>query len=345
MKALVKHEKGEGNLSLTNIDEPALENSHSVKIKVAAAGICGTDIKILEGKQWCNAPVTVGHEFSGIVAEVGSDVKNVKPGDRVIAETGKQICGNCYFCNNGQSLMCDERLSIGYGMDGAMAEYIVTRDAVVHKVPDAVSLDEAALAEPAANAVHVCCDRVNILPGDTVYVMGPGAIGLLCAQVAKSRGAVVTIVGIDADKDRLKKAAEIGIDRQVNSQQQDLIADVNELTGGMGADIVIEASGSVPGVKNGLSILRKGGTMVQIGLTHGEVAIDWQQFPQKEITVTGSFGHNWSCWERALKLISLKKINVKDMISHRFDMEDWEEGFKIAKGTTGMKVLLYPSGK
>ncbi len=342
MKALVKTQRGVGFMKYMDVPEPQLKNGHSVKIRVMSASICGTDIKIEKDIQWTNAPVIVGHEFSGVVTEVGEEVTNVKPGDRVIAETPSQICGNCYFCNSGQSLMCKDRLSIGYGVDGAMGEYIVIRDAVVHKIPDAVSFDEASLCEPLANGVHVCTDRVNIKEGDTVIVIGPGPIGLLCAQVAKSRGAVVTVAGIDQDSFRLDFAKKLGIDYAVNTMKEDLRAHAEKLSKGLGADVVIEASGSAPGVKSGLAALRNGGTMVQIGLTHGDVAIEWEMFPQREITVTGSFGHNWGCWERALKLIELGKVNVKAMISETLPLSQWEKGFEIARGTSAIKVVLHP---
>ena len=344
MKALVKTQAGAGNMILCDVPKPKLENSHSVVIKVAAAGICGSDISMWRGTHWTNPPVVLGHEFSGVVEEIGEDVQNVKVGDRVIAETGKQICGNCVYCNTGHSLLCDKRLSIGYGLDGAFAEYMVTRDAIVHKIPDNVSFDEAALCEPAANGVHVCCDRANMQPGDVVVVMGPGAIGLLCAQVAKSRGAVVAIVGIDADQKRLALAKKVGIDYAVNLQKDSLADLIEALTGGIGADTVIEASGAAPSVQNAFSVVKKGGTIVQVGLPHGEVPFSYLDLPMKEISLLGSFGHNWSCWERVLKLTSAGKLNLKDLVTHRFALEEWERAYAVAAGKDSLKVLLYPNG-
>lgn len=173
MKALFKLAQGPGNMGIQELAEPAVQNGNDVKIKVEAAGICGTDLSIEKGTHWCNAPVILGHEFSGNVVEVGPNFKHLKPGDRVVAETGQIICGHCEYCNSGNTLMCKERLSIGYGMNGAFAEHIVMRDQIVHKVPDSVPLEEAALCEPAAVAVHAVFDKVKLLPTDVVTVMGP----------------------------------------------------------------------------------------------------------------------------------------------------------------------------
>ncbi|HHT24443.1 MAG TPA: alcohol dehydrogenase catalytic domain-containing protein [Clostridiaceae bacterium] len=342
MKALMKTDKNiHGQLCLREVPEPSLTDDHSVKIKVHSAGICGTDVKILNGEHWCNAPVILGHEFSGVVTDIGDKVINVKIGDRVVAETGKQICGNCFYCNTNKSLMCDQRLSIGYGVDGAFAEYLVMRDTIVHKIPENISLEEAALCEPTANAVHACCDRTSVKPGDFVVVIGPGPIGLLCAQVAKALGAQVIIVGIDQDTSRLELAKRIGIDG-VNSQKQDLPELVKTLSEGKGCDIVIEASGAKSVVSTAMDIVRKGGTIVQVGLIDGKPEFDYSWLALREITITGSFGHNWICWERALKLMSLNRINIKDMISDQFSLADWEKAFEIASSSRGMKVLFHP---
>jgi L-iditol 2-dehydrogenase len=341
MKALLKLELGPGNLGVREMPEPEIRNATDVKIRVAAAGICGTDLSIEKGTHWCNAPVILGHEFGGTVVATGANVKGLKPGDRVVAETGQIICGNCVYCNTNSNLMCRERLSIGYGMNGAFAEYIVMREQIVHKIPDSVSFEEAALCEPAAVAVHAVFDKVGLLPTDVVTVR-PGAIGLLTAQVAKSTGATVVVVGIDADQSRLQVARDLNMDYVVNSQQVDLKQFIAELTNGIGSDYVFECSGAVAAINSGISILKKKGTLVQVGLTAKRVEIEYSLLSQAEISLVGTFGHNWLCWERALNMIQKGKLQIKPLIYKTFALDCWEEAFKTAKDLSSLKVLFKP---
>lgn len=342
MKALVKYQNGNGFVELREVPEPQLENDHSVKIQVEYCGVCGSDVHIWDGMHQLNCPVILGHELSGTVVDVGSAVTNVKVGDRVVSETPKTICGNCFYCNSGQTLMCKERKSIGSGTDGAYAKYLVIRDAIVHKIPSNVSFEEATLCEVGANAVHACCDRTNVLPGDNVVVLGPGPIGLLCAQVAKARGANVILVGTDADAYRFDIAAKVGITNIVNCQKQDLAEYVMKFTDGNGADKVLECCGVLKSIDNAFSIIRNGGVIVQVGLTHERMDVLYSKLAMNEISVVGSYGHNWSCWDRFLRLISLGKVNTKDMATHIFPLDEWEQGFTIAKNAKGMKVLIKP---
>lgn len=342
MKAVMKVKEGVGNVEMCEIPEPAV-GPKDVKIKVMAVGICGTDIKIRSGDAWSNPPVVLGHELSGVVAEVGSEVKDVKVGQRVVTETGAVVCGHCYYCKTGNFLMCRDRLSIGYGVNGGMTEYCVVPEDIIHTLPDSVPFDAGSVCEPAAVSVHAVYDSVRPEPGDLVVVIGAGAIGLLVAQIVKDFGATVIITGLTHDRMRLDKATELGIDYAVDTQTQDLEPLVKKLSGGMGADLVYECSGSAPGIRTGMSMLKKMGSLVQIGLTKPTLEIEYSMLTGKQIRLVGTFGHKWESWETALRLISQGKLNTSALITHHFSLDDWEEGFRIAEAQEGIKVILEPN--
>ena len=342
MKAIRKLKEGAGFVEMCDIPEPKCGKT-DVKIKVEAVGICGTEIKIEHGTTWSNPPVTLGHELSGVVAEVGEDVKSVKVGDRVVTETGNIVCGHCYYCNTGNFLMCKDRLSIGYGCDGGMAQYCVVREAIIHKLPDSIPFDAGSLCEPAAVSVHAVYDAVTVIPTDVVVVEGCGAIGLLVAQLVKGFGATVIITGLTNDALRLETAKKLGIDYAVDIQKEDVAALVDKLTGGMGADIVYECSGAKASIRLGMSLLKRMGALVQIGLTAKDVEIEYSLLTARQIKLVGTFGHKWQSWDTALKLMQQGKLNCDALITHRFNMDDWKEAFGVADRAEGIKVVIFPN--
>jgi len=344
MKALRKTEEGPGHTELAMIPVPEI-GENEVLIRVHAAGICGTDLKIRDGKTWSNPPVTLGHELSGVIEKVGGKVTEYTPGDRVVSETAQIICGHCWYCKTGNYLMCPERLSIGYGTDGGMAEFIKVRKDIVHKIPDSVSLDDAALCEPTAVAVHAVYDSVDIQAGDTVLVLGCGAIGNLVAQIAKSFGATVVITGLTCDEKRLELAKKVGIDYAVNTQTDSVDALLAGLTDGIGPDYVFDCSGAPAAIRMGMSLLKRKGTFVQVGLTQKTLEIEYSLLTGREIKIAGTFGHNWASWETALKLMKTGKIDAASLITDRVSLDQWEAGFASASSGSGLKVLVYPNAE
>lgn len=344
MTALRQLEASPGHTELAEIPVPEI-SPDEVLIKVHAAGICGTDLKIREGKTWSNPPVTLGHELSGVIEKTGANVTEFKAGDRVVSETAQIVCGHCWYCKTGNYLMCPERLSIGYGTDGGMAEYIKIRKDIVHRIPDSVSLDDASLCEPTAVAVHAVYDSVDIKAGDVVLVLGCGAIGNLVAQIAKSLGAAVIITGLTCDEKRLEIARKVGIDYAVNTQTDSVEPILNELTDKSGADCVFDCSGAPAAIRMGMSLLKRKGTFVQVGLTQKNLEIEYSLLTGREIKIAGTFGHHWSSWETALKLMKTGKINISPLITDRVSLKDWEAGFASASSGSGLKVLIYPSLK
>lgn len=341
MKAVVKTEVGEGFIEYKDFEEPKVKQGE-VKIKVSYAGICGTDISIRHNHQWSNPPVILGHEYSGIVEEVGEGVTNFKKGDKVISETAQIVCGTCENCMSGHYIMCDNRLSIGYGTNGAFAEYISVRQEIVHKIPDGVSMEEAAVCEPSAVAYHAVFDHIQIKPVYTVVVMGPGTIGQLVSQIAKSTGARVILCGTERDLKRLETAKSLNIE-VLTTDNMDLTSYILKETDGKGADVVFDCTGAASAINQGINCLKRMGNLIQVGLTKPEISINYNILPLKEISIIGSFGHVNESWKGVLKLMKKGLLNVKPLISAKFPMEEWEKGFDEAENLNGVKILLYPN--
>ncbi|MFD1407489.1 zinc-binding dehydrogenase [Kroppenstedtia eburnea] len=342
MKALVKREPGFGNLEIVEIGEPQV-GKDQVKIRVKYAGICGSDIHTYEGHYKVKAPVTLGHEFSGEVVEVGENVTEFKPGDRVTSETTFYICGECRYCRTGDYNLCSTRMGLGTQQDGGFAKYLLARKESVHLLPGNVDDESAAMTEPLACCYHAV-NKASIREGDVVVVLGPGPIGLLTAQVAKNTGAKVIITGLTHDQVRLDKAKELGIDYAVNIQQEDLKKFVHELTEGYGADVVFECTGAVPAAKMGLDLLRKKGQFVQVGIyATAEIPFDLEKVIQKEITVTGSRSQKPGDWEPSLALMNEHRVDAKALVTHRFKITQWAEAYKAIKSGEAIKVLLTPA--
>lgn len=198
------------------------------------------------------------------------------------------------------------------------------------------------MTEPLA-CTHHAVSKTEINNGDIVVIIGPGPIGLLTAQVARSRGAKVLITGLTNDKVRLDKAKELGIDYTVNTQEADIKALVNSLTEGYGADVVFECSGTVPAAKQGLDLLRKKGQYGQIGLfAKPEITFDLEKIIQKEIRVVGSRSQKSADWEPSLALMNEGLVDAKAMITHEFDITQWDEAYQAIKSGEAIKVLLTP---
>jgi L-iditol 2-dehydrogenase len=339
MKAVVKTSEGRGNVTWIDVPLPEPKEGE-VRVRVEAAGICGTDCKIYSGDAWSNPPVVLGHEYSGVIDALGSGVDGVRVGERVVSETAQVVCGDCEYCRTGRSLMCKDRLSIGYGVDGAFARYITVRKALIHKIPDHVSFEIAALCEPFAVALHGVWDNAEILPTHTVLVSGPGAIGMLAAIAAKSKGATVILAGVESDAERLEIAKEIGIDHVTDRLDADML---RTLTGKPAVDAAIDCTGAAPAIDQALHLLKANGRLVQIGLTKSRIEIEYSLLTAKEIQICGVFGHRWHNWEQALCLLGSGKFDFSKIITNKHSLENWQDGFDEMIARKGLKVLLIPT--
>ena len=344
MKAVMKIAPGVGNVELRDIEEPAPGPGH-VKIRVQAAGICGTDLHIYKDEFRSRPPVVLGHEVAGEIVEVASGVTTIQPGMRVTTETYYSTCGVCMYCRRGQTNLCLNRLSIGSGVNGGFTQYVIVPAKNIHTLPENVDFRAGALTEPLACVVHGVLSTPTVAPGDVAVIAGPGAIGLLTLQVVKAAGATVIMLGTDVDERRLQLALELGADYVVNVQQETpetLIASITQE--GLGVDVVYECSGAGPAVDQLLRLVRRRGRYVQIGLFGKAVAWDMDQVCYKELVITGSNASVPSAWDKALKLLADGIVRTTPLITDSFPVTDWEEAFNTFETKRGIKTLLTPVG-
>jgi alcohol dehydrogenase/L-iditol 2-dehydrogenase len=233
-----------------------------VLLKVRAVGICGSDLEMYHHliSFPVKPPVILGHEFSGTVVAVGANVRNFRPGDRVVSETAAQVCGECGECRTGNYNQCPYRLGFGVLIHGADAPFVAVRRAILHHVPANVDLAEAALTEPLCVAYNALVVKSRIRPADVVVVLGPGPIGLMATQVARVCGAsAIVLAGLPRDRARLEIGWSVGATHTVDLSSDDLPALVSELTGGRGADLVVDAAGPPATVKLAMEVVRRNG--------------------------------------------------------------------------------------
>lgn len=342
MKAIMKVAAGVGNVEVRDIPEPDIKDG-LVKIRVQAAGLCGTDLHILKDEFRSWPPVVLGHEVAGEVVEVGSGVSGVEAGQRVTTETYFYTCGQCRYCRAGQNNLCLNRRSIGSGVNGGFTNYVVVPAKNIHRLPENVDFEAGALTEPLACVVHAVTTTPTVSPGDVVVIAGPGAIGLLTLQVVKAAGATVIMLGTDKDDHRLALATQLGADYTLNVQREDAKTLIESLTeGGFGADVVYECSGAGPAAAQLLTLVRRKGRYVQIGLFGKSVAWDLDQLCYKELIVTGSNASIPSAWNRAIQLMESGLVKTAPLITHRFPVTDWEQAFATFDDREGVKALIKP---
>jgi L-iditol 2-dehydrogenase len=344
MLAVRKIARGVGNIEVQEVPNPH-PGPGQVVIEVDSAGICGTDLHIYLDEFETYPPVTIGHETAGKIVELGQGVTGWVAGDRVTTETYFYTCGECAPCRLGRRNLCINRRSIGSKQDGGFTRYLVTPAANLHRVPDELDLESAALTEPLACTVHGVLETAGVRAGDNVAITGPGPIGLLALQLAKVAGATVAMIGTDQDTERLALAKELGADHSINVQRVgNVIESVTDAFKADGVDLVIECSGAAPAAKTLLDVARRGARFCQMGLYGKPILFDQDAICYKELVVTGTNASVTSAWTRALKLLAEKKVNAKRLISHRFPIAEWDKALEVVKSKQGVKVVLKPGG-
>ena len=342
MKAVMKVAPGVGNIELREIAAPT-PGAGQVKIRVHAAGICGTDLHIYKDEFRSWPPVVLGHEIAGEIVEVGAGSGQIKAGDRVTTETYFSTCGSCRYCRCGQINLCLDRRSIGSAVHGGFTRYVIVPAANVHLLPDNVTLDAGALTEPLACVVHGVLETPTVAPGDVALIAGPGAIGLLTLQVVKAAGASVIMLGTDSDERRLSLARKLGADHIVNVQQEDPLPLVQSMTDeGLGADVVYECSGAAAAAQQLLPLVRRRGRYVQVGLFGRSVPWDLDQLCYKELIASGSNASTPASWQRAIRLLSDGTVRTEALITDEFGVTAWKSAFETFEARSGVKILLRP---
>lgn len=317
-----------------------------VLVKVAACGICGSDVHGMDGSTGRRVPpIIMGHEAAGTISRVGSHVAGWREGDRVTFESTIN-CGRCWFCRRGQVNLCDHREIVGVSCaecrrEGAFAEFVAVPQHIVHRLPDSLSFVHAAMVEPVAVAVHAV-NRAKVCLGDTAVVVGAGVIGLLLIESLRAAGCG-RIFAVDLDPKKLDMARKLGADETLQSNQVDAAAEVIRRTGGRGADLALEAVGIAPTVQTGVKCLRKGGRLVLVGLLADKVELPMQTIVTRELTVDSSY---ISCGEypACLDLMARRSIDVEPLVSAVAPLADGPAWFqRLHAGNEGLiKVILEP---
>jgi len=314
-------------------------NHGEVRIRIERAGICGSDLAIIQGKNpFAKYPVTPGHEFSGRVAEVDPDSR-FKEGELVTARP-VLTCGKCRACLAGNHNHCPELKVLGVHLDGAYAQEIVLPEEIVKTVPDGLSADVASMAEPAAVAYHIN-RRARLVPGQNIAVIGAGVIGNLIFQVSKAQGAG-KVLAMDIVEERLPLALEVGADWVLNSKQVDPIAFTREHVG-EGFDVVFDLVGTEGVVEQAIQMTRPGGIVVLIAIPHHEkLSFNYKEVFRKELELVGTRVYNDKDFEDTLDLLASGKINAERLISHWIPLDQGLEAIALVQTqpATAFKVLL-----
>jgi len=327
---LTKLAPGVGNVALADRPEPVVRAGHVV-LDVVGAGICGTDLHIADGEYETVTPVTMGHEVSAVVADIGQGVDESWLGARVASETYFSTCGRCAHCRAGRVNLCRERRSIGTHVDGAFAPRLAVPVKNLHRLPDWLDQQAAALCEPLACVCHSLLEpEPAVGAGDDVLVVGPGPIGLLAAQVARAAGGNVHVRGTPRDERRLAAARAL---RFATSRTEEQAPE---------ADVVIECSGSEAGMASGLEAARRGGRYVQIGLAGKPVLLPFDLVCFHELTVTSGFASTPSSWREALDLLRERRVELEPLLTEVVPLAEWERAFASTRAAEGIKFVLDP---
>ena len=342
MKALIKYQTGAGNVKLMEAERPQISDSE-VLIRVKAAGICGTDIHILRDNSYpIKPPVILGHEVAGIIEEVGSGVTGWNKGDKVVSETYYHTCGNCFFCKTGNPNLCEEKLSIGSGVNGAMTEFVKVPAKNLHAMPAGLSFEEGCMVEPFTCCVQAVFQHGRLQPGDYVVLTGPGTIGLLTLQLIKLFGCKVVVLGTAKDEERLAMAKELGADETMYVEDEQIISKVKAYCRGIGADAVFECSGAVPAILMAMDLMRKGARYTQVGIPSKPAPIDMGKIVLREYTINGTYATRPVWWDKACELLNDGRVQLKPLMSTASVLDNWEEGFNAAINGEGFKHIIIP---
>jgi L-iditol 2-dehydrogenase len=344
MKALLLSQYNQ--LDVADVPAP-VPGPEEILVRVAACGICGSDVHGYDGTSGRRIPpIVMGHEAAGTVAAIGPGVSSYKIGDRVTFDS-TVYCGQCEFCRTGDINLCDNRQVIGvsctdYRRAGAFAEYVAIPQRIAYHLPDGLKFQEAAMLEAVSVALHAV--RVSEMKGgETVLVIGAGMIGLLTLQAAKAAGAARVLVA-DIDQSRLQRAEKLGVEATLLLSGSELVKEVYRRTEGRGVDLVLEAVGRDETIAASISSVRKGGTVTLIGNISPEVKIPLQIVVSRQIRLQGSCASSGE-YPQAMELMASGKIQVAPLITAIAPLEDGPQWFeRLHAGEANlMKIVLNPS--
>lgn len=344
MKGFVKYELGPAGVELRELPEPS-PKAGELKVKVLAAGICGSDIHAMQDERKTVMPVVLGHEYVGQVVETNGDVGDFKVGDWVLTLPACYSCGECDLCKEGIVTLCRERKSIGSHVDGAMANYVIVPAKYSFRVPDGDKLtkDELiaySLTEPMACVVRGVYEKIDVKEGDVVVVSGPGVMGQFAVQAFKARGAYVIISGLPVDSDKLETAKKYGADMAVTSFDE--LREAVFAKNPYGADITCDCTGVIPSLKNCMAIIRPLGTHLQLGLFGGEAPFRLDSIFDREVVYVPSNSSAMNSWRITLDLLKEGKLTLAPFVSMKTPLENWKEAFDAVLAKKVYKAVLLP---
>lgn len=340
--ALTKFGVQDGDVEIRNVPVPDMR-ADRVRLRVDAAGVCGSDLHMWRHHHsWeIKLPLVLGHEFCGVVEEVGDDVVGFELGQRVACETAAEVCNRCNYCLSGEYNLCPHRLGYGAMVDGAFTQQVVVRPQILHHVPDHVPSTHAALTEPICVAYSAVVDKTLIHPGDVVVIQGPGPIGIMCLQLIRLRGASQIIVtGTSGDAKRLAVAKELGATHTLNIEEENPTELLKSLGDGYGADVVVDCTGVSIALKQALELVRPAGRITKVGWGPQDLNFNLDPLVQKAVTLQGSFSHTFPMWERALRLLANQQIDLGPVIGGVYALDDWKSAFENMERGEHVKSVL-----
>ena len=341
MKAGVKFAEGQGYFEVKNIPVPIVGDTE-ILVKMKSACVCGSDVMLYEwryqGRFPVEPPIVLGHEGAGVIEAVGKSVKSLNKGDRVVVESIIG-CGSCYYCQRGWPNLCPRWEHLGITRDGTFAEYIKLPMSAVHKLPDSVSFEAAAMVEPLGIVVNAF-EHLRFSLGNSIVIIGPGTLGLLITQAARSFGAAkVIVLGLEKDRLRLEKARQLGADITILADQGDPVRQVLDQTDGLGADIVMEAGGTPESFEIAFSLARGHGQIAVMGYAASGRVIP-VQYARQEFSTFGVCACAPKHYEEALKWLQHQKVSTQAILSHQLNLSEAEKGIQLMRDKIATKVCL-----
>jgi D-arabinitol dehydrogenase (NADP+) len=313
-----------------------------VLVRVRMCGICGTDLHIHEGEFISEFPLIPGHEIAGKITEVGKDIEQFKPGDRVVVDN-TELCGGCFYCRRDQPLYCENFISHGCNVAGGLAEYILVKADKVFPIQN-LSWKEAVMVEPTACAVHGM-EMIDLKPGSEVLLFGAGPTGLVLAQLLKLNGAARLVVAAPAGP-KLDLAKKLAADETVVIDRQNLTIHKNYLTEKYqhGFDYVIEATGSTLICEESIQYARLGGQIIVYGVYPEKERLTWSPYEifRRELTIKGSFAQT-HCFDRSLLYLESRQVKVDEIVTQVFSLEEYGLALQALKNRQGIKSAIIPA--
>ncbi len=345
MLAIRKITAGHGGLSVDDVPAPKEARGSDVLVKVEAAGICGTDLLIYKWGDFAKRmklPTIIGHEISGVVEQVGSDVKGLRPGMRVSLESHLP-CGVCYTYRRGWAHVCPHTRYPGVDFDGGFAPFVMVPESVCWPVPPEISPLQAAMMEPFGLAVHASMEGSGV-SGLNVLVSGCGPIGLMNIAAARALGAS-KVIATDVHPLRLAAAARMGADECVNAADDSVYETVRSLLGERGVDVAIDYSGQASALKALIQSITHGGELRLMGVPSQEISLNLEEWLFKGLVVRGLHGRRlFETWERSTTLLANGRVDLSSLVSHRVALSDAQDAFEMALNGKSLKILFEPNG-